>query len=161
MEWFHCNKCFVTRGLKFVLSSCGHICCEACIITPEQCGACGSSCSYIAITDQMKPRDSVIFKDPVKLVQSRLGQISQIASFQQAQKRRTMEYFKHKSVTLEKNLKELTEQSYRQVAELKRENADLRKENMDLKSEIAELKKPLSQRRRSKDLSPSVRHFSR
>ncbi|XP_077472030.1 E3 ubiquitin-protein ligase RNF212B-like [Stigmatopora argus] len=147
MEWFHCNKCMVTRGSKFAVSSCGHVICEACIVTPEQCGACGSSCRYIAITDQMKPQEIVLFKDPVMLVQSRLEHISKIATFQQAQMRRATEYFKHKSVTLEKNLQEVTDKSYRQIAELKRENADLKKLNMDLKSEMAELKKPLSQRR--------------
>ncbi|XP_061695403.1 RING finger protein 212B-like [Syngnathoides biaculeatus] len=146
MDWFHCNQCFSRSGSKFTLSTCGHICCEACIKS-EQCVICGTSCNYRYITDQMKPQEKVFFKDPVKLIQSRLEHISQIADFQRTQMERATAYFKHKSVELEKHLKEITQQSYRQIAELNRENADLKSQNMELKREMAELKKPLSQRR--------------
>ncbi|XP_078143746.1 E3 ubiquitin-protein ligase RNF212B-like [Centroberyx gerrardi] len=132
MDWFHCNRCFRRKGQKFAVSSCGHICCEGCI-NPKQCNICGASCNYLPITDEMKPQEKVFFKDPVKLIQSRLEHIAQIALFQQTQKERVTAYFKHKSVELERRLKEVTEQGYRQISELKRENA--------------ELKKPLSQRR--------------
>uniref|UniRef100_A0A3Q2Y7E0 Ring finger protein 212B n=1 Tax=Hippocampus comes TaxID=109280 RepID=A0A3Q2Y7E0_HIPCM len=148
MEWFHCNKCFLRTGSKFAVSSCGHICCEACI--KPQCVICGTSCSYLPITDKMKIQERVFFMDPMKLFQSRLEHItqSQIADFQRTQMQRATAYFKHKSVELEKRLKEVTQQSY-QIAELKRENADLKSRNMELKQEMAELKKPLSQRRGS------------
>ncbi|XP_071368790.1 E3 ubiquitin-protein ligase RNF212B-like [Centroberyx affinis] len=132
MDWFHCNRCFRRKGQQFAVSSCGHICCEGCI-NPKQCNICGASCNYLPITDEMKPQEKVFFKDPVKLIQSRLEHIAQIALFQRTQKERVTAYFKHKSVELERRLKEVTEQGYRQISELKRENA--------------ELKKPLSQRR--------------
>ncbi|XP_061550336.1 RING finger protein 212B-like [Phycodurus eques] len=148
MDWFHCNQCFSSSGSKFAVSSCGHICCEACI-KAERCVICGTSCNYRPITDQMKPQEKVFFMDPVKLIQSRLEHISQIADFQRTQMERATAYFKHKSVELEKHLKEVTQQSYRQIAELNRENADLKSQNMELKREMAELKKPLSQRRGS------------
>ncbi|KAM6989137.1 E3 ubiquitin-protein ligase RNF212B-like [Tautogolabrus adspersus] len=146
MDWFHCNQCFTKRGSKFAVSSCGHICCEACIKT-KQCSVCGTSCSYLPITDEMKPQEKVFFKDPVKLIQSRLEHISQVALFQRSQMERVTAYYKHKSVELDRRLKEVTEQSYRQLSELKRENANLKKRLSELKKETAELKKPLSQRR--------------
>ncbi|TKS80283.1 RING finger protein 212B [Collichthys lucidus] len=146
MDWFHCNQCFTRRGSKFLVSSCGHICCEACIKS-KQCSVCGASCSYLPITDEMKPQEKSFFKDPVKLIQSRLQHISQIALFQQTQMERVTAHFKHKSIELERHLKEVSEQSYRQLAKLKRENAELKKQLSELKRETAELKKPLSQRR--------------
>ncbi|KAK5859624.1 hypothetical protein PBY51_021167 [Eleginops maclovinus] len=146
MDWFHCNQCFTRSGSKFAVSSCGHICCEACIKS-KQCGVCRATCSYLPITDQMKPQERVFFKDPVKLIQSRLEHISQIALFQRTQMERVTAHFKHKSVELERHLKEVSEQGYRQLSELKRENADLKKQLSELKRETADLKKPLSQRR--------------
>ncbi|XP_061151354.1 RING finger protein 212B-like isoform X1 [Syngnathus typhle] len=148
MEWFHCNKCFIRRGSTFAVSTCGHICCEACIKSSQaaKCGICGASCKYIPITDKMKPQDKMFFMDPVELLVSRLERVLQITDFQRAQMERTTAYFKHKSVELEKCLKEVTQQSYRQIAELKRENADLKSQNMELQREMAQLKKPLSQR---------------
>ncbi|XP_035526288.1 RING finger protein 212B-like [Morone saxatilis] len=146
MDWFHCNQCFTRRGSKFAVSSCGHICCEACIKS-KQCSVCGASCSYLPITDEMKPHEKVFFKDPVKLIQSRLEHISQIALFQRTQMEKVTAHFKHKSVELERRLKEVTEQAYGQLSELKRENGDLKKKLSELKWETAELKKPLSQRR--------------
>ncbi|XP_045550237.1 RING finger protein 212B isoform X2 [Salmo salar] len=101
----------------------------------EHCTVCGASCNYLAISDQMKPQEQVFFKDPVKLIHSRLEHIAQIALFQRRQKERVIVYFKNKSMELERRLKDVTDQCYRQVLELKRENA--------------ELKKPLSQRRAS------------
>ncbi|KAK1878413.1 RING finger protein 212B [Dissostichus eleginoides] len=95
----------------------------------------------------MKPQERVFFKDPVKLIQSRLEQISQIALFQRTQMERVTAHFKHKSVELERHLKEVSEQAYRQLSELKRENANFKKQLSELKRETADLKKPLSQRR--------------
>uniref|UniRef100_A0AAY5KSL1 Uncharacterized protein n=1 Tax=Esox lucius TaxID=8010 RepID=A0AAY5KSL1_ESOLU len=132
MDWFHCNSCFRREGQNFAVSSCGHICCNGCI-NPKQCTVCGASCNYLAISDQMKPQEQVFFKDPVKLIQTRLEHIAQIALFQKKQKERVIAYFTHKSMELERRLKDVTEQCYRDVSQLKRENA--------------ELKKPLSQRR--------------
>ncbi|KAM9845456.1 E3 ubiquitin-protein ligase RNF212B-like [Aulostomus maculatus] len=146
MDWFHCNQCFSKSGSKFAVSSCGHICCEACIKS-KQCGVCGASCSYLPITDQMKPQEKVFFKDPMKLIQSRLQQISQIALFQRTQMEKVSTHFKHKSYELERRLKDVSEQGYRQLSELKRENADLKRQLSQLRRETAELQKPLSQRR--------------
>ncbi|XP_042284394.1 RING finger protein 212B-like isoform X3 [Thunnus albacares] len=111
MDWFHCNQCFTKRGSKFAVSSCGHICCEACI-TSKQCSVCRASCSYLPITDEMKPQEKVFFQDPVKLIQSRMEHISQIALFQRTQMEKVTAHFKHKSVELERRLKEVTEQGY-------------------------------------------------
>ncbi|KAI3375289.1 hypothetical protein L3Q82_021790, partial [Scortum barcoo] len=111
MDWFHCNQCFTKRGSKFAVSSCGHICCEACIKS-KQCSVCGASCSYLPITDEMKPQEKVFFKDPVKLIQSRLEHISQIALFQRTQMERVMAQCKRKCTELERHLKEVTEQSH-------------------------------------------------
>ncbi|AWP04572.1 putative RING finger protein 212B isoform 3 [Scophthalmus maximus] len=121
MDWFHCNQCFTRRGPLFAVSSCGHVCCEACIKS-KQCSVCGASCRYLPITDE-------------------------IALFQRTQMERVAAHFKHRSVELERRLKEVAEQGYRQLSELKRENAALKKQLSELKRETAELKKPLSQRR--------------
>ncbi|KAF7659822.1 hypothetical protein LDENG_00292620 [Lucifuga dentata] len=146
MDWFHCNRCFRSSGSKFAVSTCGHICCEACI-NSKQCNICGSSCSYLPITDKMKPQEKVFFKEPVKLIQSQLQHIAQIALFQRAQMERVAAHFKHKCIELERCLTEITEQGYRQLSELKRENAEFKEQLLELKRENAELKKPLSQRR--------------
>uniref|UniRef100_A0AAQ5XDQ3 Uncharacterized protein n=1 Tax=Amphiprion ocellaris TaxID=80972 RepID=A0AAQ5XDQ3_AMPOC len=111
MDWFHCNQCFTKTASKFAVSNCGHICCEACIKS-KQCSICGASCSYLAITDEMKPQEKVFFKDPVKLIQSRLEHVSQIAIFQQTQMEGVTAHFKRKSAELERRLKEVTEQGY-------------------------------------------------
>ncbi|XP_015812861.1 E3 ubiquitin-protein ligase RNF212B [Nothobranchius furzeri] len=148
MDWFHCNQCFTKKGSKFAVSTCGHICCEACIKSREkQCSVCRASCSYLAITDEMKPQEKVFFKDPGKLIQTRLANLSQIAHFQRKQMERIISHFRTKSSELERRLKEVTEQSYRQLSELKRENAELKKQLMELTRETMELKKPLSQRK--------------
>uniref|UniRef100_A0AAZ3S8S9 RING finger protein 212B n=1 Tax=Oncorhynchus tshawytscha TaxID=74940 RepID=A0AAZ3S8S9_ONCTS len=114
MDWFHCNSCFRREGQNFAVSSCGHICCEGCINpNKKHCTVCGASCNYLAISDQMKPQEQVFFKDPVKLIQSRLEHIAQIALFQRRQKERVIVYFKNKSMELERRLKDVTDQCYR------------------------------------------------
>ncbi|PWA17567.1 hypothetical protein CCH79_00011420, partial [Gambusia affinis] len=162
MDWFHCNQCFKKSGSKFAVSSCGHISCEACIKS-KQCSTCGVACCYLPITDQMKPQEKVFFMDPGKLIQARMEMIAQTAIFQQKQKERVTVHFKTKSSELERRLEEVSEQGYRQLSELKRENgelkkqlSELRRENGELKKQLlelqretAELKKPLSQRRAS------------
>ncbi|KTG37466.1 hypothetical protein cypCar_00008322 [Cyprinus carpio] len=95
----------------------------------------------------MKPQEKMFFKDPVKLVQSRLEHIAQIAIFQKRQKERVIAFLRSRSVELERKVKEVRDQCYRQVCELKQENE--------------ELKKPLSQRRRnSKDDSSCGCHIT-
>ncbi|XP_028831639.1 RING finger protein 212B-like [Denticeps clupeoides] len=126
MDWFHCNRCFRRSGRSFLVSSCGHICCDGCL-TPKRCCVCGASCDHLAISDQMKPREQVFFQDPVKLIQSRMEHIAQIGLFQRKQKERVLAYFKHQSTGLEKKLKETTDQYYREISKLKRENAELKK----------------------------------
>ncbi|XP_047445144.1 RING finger protein 212B-like isoform X2 [Mugil cephalus] len=96
---------------------------------------------------QMNPREKVFFKEPVKIIQSQLGHISQIAIFQRAQMEKVTAHFKRRSAELERRLKEVSEQSHRQISELKRENADLKKQLSELKRETEDLKRPLSQRR--------------
>ncbi|KAG9330503.1 hypothetical protein JZ751_024194 [Albula glossodonta] len=120
MDWLHCNFCFRSEGLSFAVSSCGHISCESCV-NPNQCNICGASCSYIPICDK-------------------------IAAFQRRQKDRATAFFKHKALELEARLKEVMEQSYREVSDLRRQNA--------------ELKKPLSQRRVSPGNFHSNSHSS-
>ncbi|XP_061110285.1 RING finger protein 212B-like [Conger conger] len=134
MDWLHCNFCFLLDGRNLAISSCGHITCERCV-NPEHCNICGAICSYLPISDKMKPQEQLYFKDPLKLLQSRMEHISQIAVFQRRQKDRTISFFRHKALELERRLKEIMEQSYRELSELKQENV--------------ELKKPLSQRRAS------------
>ncbi|XP_053738499.1 RING finger protein 212B-like isoform X6 [Synchiropus splendidus] len=121
MEWFHCNQCKVKSRTKFAVSSCGHICCEACI-NPKQCTVCGANCSYLAITDK-------------------------IVHFQQKQQERLIGHLKEKCGQLEQRLKDIADQGYRQLKELRRENDDLKKQLSELRRETAELKKPLSLRR--------------
>uniref|UniRef100_A0A3B4B5D7 Uncharacterized protein n=1 Tax=Periophthalmus magnuspinnatus TaxID=409849 RepID=A0A3B4B5D7_9GOBI len=144
MDWFHCNQCFTRSASKYAVSSCGHICCEKCITS--QCGVCRSMCSFLPITDEMKPQEKVFFKDPVKLIQTRQEHISQIASFQRTQMERVAIHFKRKAAELEIRVKEVTEHCC-QLTDLKRENAVLKKQLSELQRETAELKKPLSQRR--------------
>uniref|UniRef100_A0A3Q2CHY5 Si:ch211-10e2.1 n=1 Tax=Cyprinodon variegatus TaxID=28743 RepID=A0A3Q2CHY5_CYPVA len=130
MDWFHCNQCFKKSGSKFAVSSCGHICCEGCI--KSQCCICGASCSYLPITDGMKTPEKVFFMDPVKLLQSTIAKISQVAVFQQKQMERVIYHFKNKSSELERRLREFSDQGH-QLSELKKENAELKKQLLELR----------------------------
>ncbi|XP_072543054.1 E3 ubiquitin-protein ligase RNF212B-like [Salminus brasiliensis] len=134
MDWFHCNNCFLRKGKHFVVSSCGHVLCESCV-NPSHCSVCQATCNYLSISDQMKPQEQMFFRDPVNLIHTRLEHIAQIALFQKKQKERVIAFHKQKCSEMEKRLKEISEQCYRQVSELKKENT--------------ELKKPLSQWRTS------------
>nr|XP_046264300.1 RING finger protein 212B-like isoform X4 [Scatophagus argus] len=60
----------------------------------------------------MKPQEKVFFRDPVKLIRSRLEHISQIVRFQLMQMERVTAHYKQKSVELEGRLKEVTEKAY-------------------------------------------------
>ncbi|KAL2097145.1 hypothetical protein ACEWY4_006352 [Coilia grayii] len=122
MDWFHCNKCFRKEGKQFAISSCGHIFCASCI-NQKQCGVCGSSCKYLQISDQMKPQEQVFFRDPVKLIQSRMEYMSQVAQFQLKQMNKVLTYHKKKSMELEGRLNEVTEEYQR----LKKEYSELKK----------------------------------
>ncbi|KAM8839400.1 E3 ubiquitin-protein ligase RNF212B-like isoform 2-T2 [Synchiropus picturatus] len=146
MEWFHCNHCKVKSRTKFAVSRCGHIFCEACL-NPKQCTVCGATGRYLAITDKMKPEEKLYFKDPAKLFQSRLENIAKIVHFQQKQQERLIGHLKDKCGQLEQRLKDIADQGYRQLKELRRENDDLKKQLSELRRETAELKKPLSLRR--------------
>ncbi|KAM8839402.1 E3 ubiquitin-protein ligase RNF212B-like isoform 4-T4 [Synchiropus picturatus] len=121
MEWFHCNHCKVKSRTKFAVSRCGHIFCEACL-NPKQCTVCGATGRYLAITDK-------------------------IVHFQQKQQERLIGHLKDKCGQLEQRLKDIADQGYRQLKELRRENDDLKKQLSELRRETAELKKPLSLRR--------------
>ncbi|XP_040924151.1 RING finger protein 212B-like isoform X2 [Betta splendens] len=142
MNWFHCNRCFTKRGSKFAVSSCGHICCEACI-TPKQCSVCGVSCSYLAITDEVDEATGKI------VLQGPHG-AHPIALFQRTQMEMITAHFKHKFSELERHLKEVTELDHRKLGKLKGENAELKQQLLELKRENAELRKPLSQMRVSR-----------
>lgn len=146
MDWLHCNQCYTRTASKFIVTSCGHICCDKCIRSSEQCSVCRSTCSFLPITDEMKPQEKVFFKDPVKLIQSQHQYISQIARFQRQQMERAIAHFKNKSAKLEKRLNEVVEHCNRQVTDLKRENSALREQLSHLQMENTELKKHLSQR---------------
>ncbi|XP_037401860.1 RING finger protein 212B [Pygocentrus nattereri] len=126
MEWFHCNNCFSRKGKKFVVSSCGHLLCESCV-NPSHCSVCRATCHYLPISDQMKPQEQMFFRDPVNLIQTRMEHIAQIALFQKKQKDRIIAFHKHKLAEMERRLKEISEQCYRQVSELKKENTELKK----------------------------------
>ncbi|XP_066537890.1 RING finger protein 212B-like isoform X2 [Hoplias malabaricus] len=134
MDWFHCNNCFLRKGKNFVVSSCGHVFCESCV-NPNHCSVCRATCNFLPISDKMKPQEQMFFRNPTNLIQTRLEHIAQIALFQNKQKERVIAFHKHKCAELERRLKEMSEQCYRQVSELKKENS--------------ELKKPLSQRKTS------------
>ncbi|KAJ8272544.1 hypothetical protein GJAV_G00090440 [Gymnothorax javanicus] len=135
MDWLHCNCCFQSDGRILAVSSCGHITCEGCVKSVGQCNICGVACSYLPISDKMRAQEQVYFRDPLKLIQSRMEHIAQIALFQQKQKNLNLAFFKSKALEMERRLKETMEKCYRELTELQRENA--------------ELKKPLSQRRAS------------
>uniref|UniRef100_W5LPA2 Si:ch211-10e2.1 n=1 Tax=Astyanax mexicanus TaxID=7994 RepID=W5LPA2_ASTMX len=126
MDWFHCNNCFLRKGKKFAVTSCGHILCESCI--HPRCTVCQATCNYLPISDKMKPQEKMFFMDPVNLIQTRLEHIAQfqIALFQKKQKERVIAFHKQKCAELERRLKEIREQCY-QVSELKKENTELKK----------------------------------
>uniref|UniRef100_A0A3B5LRD0 RING-type domain-containing protein n=1 Tax=Xiphophorus couchianus TaxID=32473 RepID=A0A3B5LRD0_9TELE len=156
MDWFHCNQCFKKSGSKFAVSSCGHISCEACVKS-KQCSTCGVACSYLPITDQMKPQEKVFFMDPGKLIQARMENIAQVCPICAS----CLTSWRRFHRSLREQLSELRRENgelKKQLSELRRENGEMKKQLLELQRETAELKKPLSQRRASVKKNLSFPH---
>ncbi|XP_039603712.1 RING finger protein 212B-like isoform X1 [Polypterus senegalus] len=128
MDWFHCNKCFKTEGNTFYVSSCSHICCEACI-SKDICCICGTACRYLQLSNNLKTQERVYFMNPVEMGKKQFEKITQVSIFQRQQIDRVLTFFKQKSSKLEAKLTEVCKHNChleRQLEDLKKENCELR-----------------------------------
>ncbi|OWF36567.1 RING finger protein 212B-like isoform X2 [Mizuhopecten yessoensis] len=136
MDWLHCNTCFHQPGDggKFLLTSCGHIYCEKCIdqVTNGKCKMCGTACTTIPLSGQMKPDVELFFTNPMDLLKKEFRKIIQVMDFQHNQRRRFFSYLMDK-LHRQQNVMEKCQRAIRASHDLEREMSKLREENSYLK----------------------------
>lgn len=141
MDWLHCNTCFHQPGDggKFLLTSCGHIYCEKCIDkgTNGKCQMCGSACTTIPLSGQMKPDVELFFTNPMDLLKKEVRKIVQVMDFQHNQRRRFFSYLMDK-LHKQQNVMERCHKAIRTSQDLEKEMSKLREENSYLKRLMSE-----------------------
>ncbi|XP_033763499.1 RING finger protein 212B-like [Pecten maximus] len=141
MDWLHCNTCFHQPGDggKFLLTSCGHIYCEKCIdqVTNGKCKMCGSVCTTIPLSGQMKPDVELFFTNPMDLLKKEFRKIIQVMDFQHNQRRRFFSYLMDK-LHRQQNVMEKCHKAIRASQDLERDMSKLREENSYLKRLMSE-----------------------
>ncbi|XP_067650763.1 RING finger protein 212B-like [Haliotis asinina] len=141
VDWLHCNLCFIQpgAGAHFSLTNCGHIYCEKCLVDgcKERCRMCGSSCTIIKLSANMKPEVELFFTDPVDILRKCLKQAIQVLDFQKNHRARMLSHFKGK-VSKQQEVLDKAQQSILKYQQVERELIRLREENSYLKRLISE-----------------------
>ncbi|XP_071657501.1 E3 ubiquitin-protein ligase RNF212B isoform X2 [Patagioenas fasciata] len=84
MDWFHCNRCFLQRGARFSVTTCGHVLCQRCGAAGP-CVVCGAQCRTREVGNQLHPDQRRFFRSPTESATRALTQLSQVWRFQAAQ----------------------------------------------------------------------------
>ncbi|XP_071086907.1 E3 ubiquitin-protein ligase RNF212B-like [Haliotis cracherodii] len=141
VDWLHCNLCFIQpgAGANFSLTNCGHIYCEKCLIEgcKEQCRMCGSRCTIIKLSANMKPEVELFFTDPVDILRKCLKQAIQVFDFQKNHRGRMLSHFKGK-ISKQQEVLDKAQHSILKYQQVERELIRLREENSYLKRLISE-----------------------
>ncbi|XP_041376540.1 probable E3 SUMO-protein ligase RNF212 [Gigantopelta aegis] len=141
MDWLHCNLCFLQpgNGLKFFLTSCGHIYCANCVNagTKDKCKMCAAKCSTIPLTGKLKADVEVFFTDPMDLLKKYQKQVTQVFDFQKNHRKRLMSHIRDKLLKQDEHARK-TEKYGMSIQNLEREIIKLREENSYLKRLISE-----------------------
>lgn len=146
VDWLHCNICYHQPGdgLKFSLTSCGHIYCEKCTSQLQvsaggqvKCKMCGIDCSTILLSGQMKPDVEVYFTDPSELVKRHNRQLLQVVDFQKNHRKR-LHMFMRDKMAQQQQFVEKAQKSCMQVQELAQEINKIKEENFYLKKLVSE-----------------------
>ncbi|XP_071657506.1 E3 ubiquitin-protein ligase RNF212B isoform X7 [Patagioenas fasciata] len=117
MDWFHCNRCFLQRGARFSVTTCGHVLCQRCGAAAGPCVVCGAQCRTREVGNQLHPDQRRFFRSPTESATRALTQLSQAA---QAELRVTRQ-------------REAAERARRDLQEAQRELQTLRRENAELR----------------------------
>ncbi|XP_046582817.1 RING finger protein 212B-like isoform X2 [Haliotis rubra] len=145
VDWLHCNLCFIQpgAGANFSLTNCGHIYCEKCLVEvdvsgcKERCRMCGSNCTIIKLSANMKPEVELFFTDPVDILRKCLKQAIQVLDFQKNHRGRMLSHFKGK-VSKQQEVLDKAQHSILKYQQVERELIRLREENSYLKRLISE-----------------------
>ncbi|XP_068098506.1 RING finger protein 212B [Hyperolius riggenbachi] len=139
MEWFHCNICYLQQGDSFLITSCGHILCQACT-AQDYCRVCRTACKYLPITENLKPQEKIYFRSPKETTAKYFNNISQVCSFQKQQQEQYLAFCKQCFTKIQNALQEALQKMKIQENELKA----ARQENAELKSCVSHLRDCLS-----------------
>ncbi|XP_066979896.1 probable E3 SUMO-protein ligase RNF212 isoform X3 [Macrobrachium rosenbergii] len=105
MDWINCNTCCRQPGdereRKFVLSSCGHIFCDVCLMQADsqgKCIVCKKECQFMQLSSKMKPDAEVFFLEPGELLKRQFTQINRLLDFQKEHRTRLVSF--HRRILL-------------------------------------------------------------
>ncbi|XP_068243494.1 RING finger protein 212B-like isoform X2 [Palaemon carinicauda] len=99
MDWINCNTCCRQPGdekeRKFVLSNCGHLFCDICLMqadSQEKCTVCKMKCQFMQLSSKMKPDAELFFLEPGELLKRQFNQINRLLDFQKEHRTRLVSF---------------------------------------------------------------------
>ncbi|CAB3368603.1 Hypothetical predicted protein [Cloeon dipterum] len=143
MDWIHCNNCSrqpsQDKGLRFQLTSCGHIFCSQCVesSTNPACKVCGSKCNCLPLSSNMPPEIQSYFSDPEETIRKAL----QIYAFQKGHRQRLVLLRANRSI--ENQLSEENKKLRAKLIEQAKYIAKLENKLIQFKQMTAALQTPL------------------
>ncbi|XP_066477465.1 probable E3 SUMO-protein ligase RNF212 [Tiliqua scincoides] len=111
-----CNACFQrpqrAAPLNFSLTNCGHVLCERCLQKgkKDECMVCRAPCRTVVLSKKMNSDIQSLFMGIDGLCRKYSKEVTQIAQFQEKNRKRLLAYYKGKIAKLEGYLKKATQQ---------------------------------------------------